>query len=568
MKKRHVIIPILFLIILIIGSFILLFYIFGSLEKDKETKITPEFLVWFNSTSKEYDFNHPYVACILNKTCNGTFQFEIDVDEKNLSSLMTYLNKYGKIKGEYSNGLTEYTILFETDDIYKINNFLSLTQKININKIESSYKINISLGEMKKCQNDRECIEVINGCCGCNNEIINKKYTNLWKSQFYCGTTGCTSIACISNPNLICEQNICIEVDIMKCNTDNDCISGEEDCINYALTNRLGYSITDTFNCKCEENKCTGTLKKPIIVNITFPLNNSVITTNEIYINATTNKSVICEYTTQIKKGGSLMGTDSKQMNITNALLHSQLLGDLQNSGYYTVQLDCADGLGNSGKASVNFLSRINDYLNISRAHGLNTKVELPILLNSGLFQYSNGPDAQYSPILFLGFKPITNSTSNGDLEFPTVLIEVGTNYTNYLYKYHLIFSREINLTKNDGGEWWIELLGDNYKIADGSTNKKIILKKDFSEDNFILENEQPLKINDRIINGTYVKFNEGYISMDFIIGMDIYFAMQNSTKDYIAVGESYDNPFFQNIRYYFKSYSQENGAEIYFGQI
>lgn len=235
--------------------------------------------------------------------------------------------------------------------------------------------------------------------------------------------------------------------------------------------------------------------------------------------------------------------------------------------------LKCRDDVGNKEKASVNFWSRINDYLNLSgrfigggtggAAHIL--KTELPILLQDNLFQYSNGPDAQYTQELFINFKNLENSTSNGDLESPKVLIEVGTDYTNYLYKYHLIFLNPVNFTKDDGGEWWIELLGDNYKIADGSTNQKIILNKDFSDDNFILENNQSLKINDEVINGTYVDIDEIELG---VIGFDIYFAMQDSNKDYIAVGESYNNSFFQNIKYWFKSYSTKNGAEIYFGQI
>ncbi len=579
MKKRHIVIPLL-LILTAIGSFIAIFYLFNGLEKQiTEIKSTPEFLQWLNSTIKEYDFDHPYVSCIMNKTCNGTFQVRIDVNGKNLSQLTNFLNIYGKIKAEYVKGGNEYTILFETGDIYKINNFLSLAEDIKIDKINSDYHINIPLDEMKKCQRDNECVKIMKGCCGCQTDTINKKYIDLWKSQFYCHNQTCILEVCAYNSDVLCQQSICAEADIMKCNADSDCVSGMENCINKNLAPRLHYSTTALFNCKCKENQCVGTLKIPIITNITSPINNSIITTKETYINVTTNRSATCDYSSKIKNGDSLIGTEQRPMNFTDGTNHSQLIENLQNAGYYAVEIKCHDSSGNSEKTSVNFWSRIDEYLNLSgrfigeetRGGGLILKTDLPILLKDGLFQYSNGPDAQYTFILSIGSKPIEHSTHNGILESPNILVNVGTDYNKYLYKYDLTFSKSVNFTKqnNEGADWWITLLGDNYKVAEGSTNQKIILNKDFSENNFIMEDEQPLKINDEVIHGTYVKFNEGFLHppQDSIATIDIYFAMPPN-KDYIAVGESWNNPFFQNVRYFFKSYSETNGAEIYFGQI
>ena len=197
------------------------------------------------------------------------------------------------------------------------------------------------------------------------------------------------------------------------------------------------------------------------------------------------------------------------------------------------------------------------------------TSSELPILLKNDIFEYTRDSyvlDRPYSPALFINSKNIENSTSNGDFEIPKVLIEVGTNYNNYLYKYRISFAKNVNFTNNNE-DWWIYLFGDNYQIMDGSTNDRIILRKDFGNDNIILENNQSIKINNEVINGTYVELNSGYPVTDFVNRIEFYFAMQNPNKDYIAVGESYDNPVFKNVRYLFKSYSEQSGAEIYFGQ-
>lgn len=80
--------------------------------------------------------------------------------------------------------------------------------------------------------------------------------------------------------------------------------------------------------------------------------------------------------------------------------------------------------------------------------------------------------------------------------------------------------------------------------------------------------NDKPAKIDNEIINGTYVEFNTFIDSNDYVNIIDISFAMPDPNKDYIAVGESYDDPFFQNIRTTFKSYSEVEVAEIYIGSV
>jgi len=201
-------------------------------------------------------------------------------------------------------------------------------------------------------------------------------------------------------------------------------------------------------------------------------------------------------------------------------------------------------------------------------SRSLFTATELPNLLKDGIFEHPDvGTRIQYSPILFTGSSRIKNSTNNGDLPSPKVLIEVGTDPNNYLYKYKLSFAKNINFTglENPGA---IEILGENYIINVGSTNQKIILNKEGSDSTIILEKNQPANVNGEIIDGTYVEFNTFRDSQDYVNIIDISFAMQNPNKDYIAVGESYDEPVFQSIRLTFKSFSEEKGAEIYVGSV
>lgn len=198
-----------------------------------------------------------------------------------------------------------------------------------------------------------------------------------------------------------------------------------------------------------------------------------------------------------------------------------------------------------------------------SKFWGILTHADLPNLLKAGEFNTTEGRTIWYIQDLLMGsgFR-IQNSTSNGDLDSPTILIEVGTDYSNPLYIYRLTFSNDINFSEMHGKI--LEFLGENYIIDKNSTNQKIILNKKGTNSILILESNQHAKLNDKAINGTFIEFNgyQGNISR-----IDARFAMQNPKKDYIAVGEYYDDPFFQNIRVTFKSYF-EGRAEIYIGSI
>ncbi|MEK6760340.1 MAG: hypothetical protein AABX93_00265 [Nanoarchaeota archaeon] len=548
------------------------------MEQITEKKLSPEFVGWINQSKQLYDSNNSYVTCLFDRTCKGTFYLEIEtVPETNLSEFEDFLEKYGNISIRYDN-----RIRFETKDFYQINNFFKNPSISNLVLYQiKPDKMNIPERDLRSCEIDSECVIVNEVGCQPQPKVINKKYMEDVKNYFDLSNSG---IVCpgVWNPNIYifsdtaCNNKLCtfIPSEIKLCGfVYEDCKNGEKRYENSSLF--YDYNLT----CKEIINMCADDEEDweitDINIEITSPANNSIITTGDASIIVKTDGDATCTYTTIIKSGGLIDEIPQKNMNITRRVDHMQNVSGLQNGKYYTIKIECTNETGSMGTGSVGFLSRIPESYNFSgrflgetsKSAGLLTKSDLPNLLVSGIFKHSSGI-AEYTPILTVYGKDIENSTSGGDLNSSEVLIEIGTDYMNPLYKYKIFFSNEVNFTRESGADLWIQILGDNYKIIGGSTNQKIIFSKNFDNDEFILENEQPVKINNKIINGTYVKFNDvaGIPPEDGMVTIDFYFTM-NQEKDYLLVGEAYQNPIFKNIEYYFKSYSPENGAEIYFGQ-
>jgi len=371
-----------------------------------------------------------------------------------------------------------------------------------------------------------------------------------------------------------CENGVCENIEDV-CNCPQDC------------KNR-GNSQYSTIKEFCEERgeqfkeACKTTLIKnfpicslceddtSLILNITEPIENSIISTDFVFINTTTSDDATCKYSWTRRFLDSVKKIPYRVMNITNGIYHSQLLEDLE-YGHYTIKLNCTDELGNSQVNYVNFKTdrmypdmynlteRRKKFIGDNIGAGLYDN-DLPNLLIDGSISYVDGIYAQFIQILGIGSKQIENSTSNGDLNSPQVLIEVGTDYNEYLFHYELKFSKAVNFSKMYEGEP-ILMLGNYYKVQEGSTNDKIIFKKKSDNKEMILEDNQSITVNGGIVNGTKAKIDA---REEGVLSIEVYLAMQNPNKDYIAVGEYYDDSVFDALRLNFKSYSNEAGAEIY----
>lgn len=574
----------LIIIILLIVFLVYLKENSQTITKENKTKVNKielkkEYLEWFNSTSKAYDFNHPYVKCIFEKTCNGSFDILLYSNSNNPEILINNsLKKFGYI--EYIRKIGNYSILLKIKNLESINNFINspLFYDVNLINVYSDYKINVSEKDLIYCDKDSDCFRASANCCSgsnCGYRSINKKYSEIWETQFYsCRFIGCIAVACFFKKLPACINYQCDFIRLDNCQRDEDCIFTDEiNCINKEALNRFNYTISNLKNlgCECKDSKCVEVFKdnkienisEPLIININQPINNSKIAYNNTYLLVSTNKKAVCFYQEKVSYKNIENNSNFKLMNITNGTFHSQFLENLIDGGNYLITLNCTDDSGNSRIGFVEFLVRNIMPLEYYIFSNLLTSTELLNLLADGVFEHPDaGTNIQYTQSLSGRSLNIENNANEG------ILIRVGTNPNNYLYKYKLAFMKNINFTamENTGA---IKILGEDYEIERGSfTSQKIILRKIGSNINITLEHNQSIKINDNNIVGTFVKFNEFRETPDYVAMVDIYFVMQDSNKDYIAVREYFDDPVFQNIRVTFKSYSIEKGAEVYIGSV
>lgn len=168
----------------IIGLFLLIFLISGCAKQDKfeEWKLNIK-------TNGIYpvNFEHPYIKCIFDKTCNGSVYLYINYNPNNLSNeeIKKTLNEYGKSDPNYE----DYIVIKDIGNLSKLINlnFVNLTYTY-IARIESDYKINDS--EIRKCNIDSDCGY---GKWWCNSVPINKNYTDFWNAYeqlIFLDTTG------------------------------------------------------------------------------------------------------------------------------------------------------------------------------------------------------------------------------------------------------------------------------------------------------------------------------------------------------------------------------------------
>ena len=94
-------------------------------------------------------------------------------------------------------------------------------------------------------------------------------------------------------------------------------------------------------------------------INITSPINNSIITVDSTWLNVTTNENATCQYATSgsVTFPGGGGGGGSIPMNIseTGRTKHSQLVENLHDDWSYRLSVSCADNSGNSNSKSVSF---------------------------------------------------------------------------------------------------------------------------------------------------------------------------------------------------------------------
>ncbi len=217
--KKKLIILILIIVIIIVTNLFFLFYLNKNSKKveKKEIELSPEFQEWFSQYRERWNFTHPYIKCIFEKNCNGTFYLEVEIKpEENISMISDILKLYGNIENTQ-----EEMIRVKVNDPYKVDKIISLSfvDKVNLILIESDYKLPISDNELHYCEEDDDCA-VVSGCCNCGNggvnTLINKKYADEWNSL---RDVSCKGIGCLA---ILSRDFSCLGIAVKKC-INNSC---------------------------------------------------------------------------------------------------------------------------------------------------------------------------------------------------------------------------------------------------------------------------------------------------------------------------------------------------------
>ncbi|MBI2630304.1 hypothetical protein HYW76_04320 [Candidatus Pacearchaeota archaeon] len=174
-----------------------------------------------------------------------------------------------------------------------------------------------------------------------------------------------------------------------------------------------------------------------------------------IVITSGTHTGALMDYDAAIKMQNSLQNQVTSSSTTTGS---SATGGDSVNLATSARKLYYADGL--------------------AAARNTLTKNELPTVLADHTFTDLAGTAYAYTQSIAPG--PATNSTfgtSGGDLDDPTLHIDVGTSSTTPLYNYTLSFTKNLNVSDatNVQGQK-INLLGVDYVIGSGSTNATLYL--------------------------------------------------------------------------------------------
>jgi len=217
---------------LIIMMFLFIFITAGCISVDNEknktenkekagnrtvfTSINMSKIEVFEKSRDSFNFSQPYISCI-SKTCKGNFTLIAISSEENLISINETINTYGRVTGNRCYG-GECIIFFISHEINIADNLINLpsVEYLFLNKIESDYMIREN--NLYFCKEDKDCIKVTDGCCGCGGAgratSINRKYENLWKSyeEDKCRSSVCAAsmshhISCFSKS--ACTDNSC-----------------------------------------------------------------------------------------------------------------------------------------------------------------------------------------------------------------------------------------------------------------------------------------------------------------------------------------------------------------------
>lgn len=170
---------------------------------------------WYKRENATVNFDQPYVKWLIDGKGNGTFTLSISIEYNTGEEYVKeQLSKYGIIDNLYCYKNKCHIYLY-INNFYLIEDIFNLpfVEDIEVGYIESDYKLNVSLEEMKKCDKDDDCVRAPAGCQGIASDSINKKYIDLWNTQIDCNGVAILAGAMFHMTYVKCIENKCTLID-------------------------------------------------------------------------------------------------------------------------------------------------------------------------------------------------------------------------------------------------------------------------------------------------------------------------------------------------------------------
>ncbi len=183
---------ILVLLVLVVGSVSLLYFMKDSEVMVEKEEINPELLSSISDFKQLHNINDSYIDCIIEESCNGTFQVMLEINSgNNITQISDDLRVYGKIISTDEN-----SIRFKTDNLYELNKLFNsdFVKKIEIYEIKSDKTIESLGNKLYQCDVDNDCVKVSAGACLAGVHFVNKEYINYVESYYIMVNQG---VACI-----------------------------------------------------------------------------------------------------------------------------------------------------------------------------------------------------------------------------------------------------------------------------------------------------------------------------------------------------------------------------------
>lgn len=203
-----------------------------------------------------------------------------------------------------------------------------------------------------------------------------------------------------------------------------------------------------------------------------------------------------------------------------------------------------------------------NSYEHLKLGNSINdfrwviTETLWPNLLSDGLLVEivnNNLTEHFYVQAIFIGDAKIEEENNN-------YFIKMGGDKEDFLYKYKIYFSNDVDFSSENIKGNVLKILGKEYIIGEGSTNSAIYLISE--EKKTRLEDGNKAAIESNLIDGTLVRFLKG--ESGNIATIEISFTKLDSER--IFGGEKYIDPLFNAIELSFNSVDNLGKVDIEIG--